>query len=346
MVDGRVEVVGVDAAGGMGTATGDATRARVAYGAGLQLEQLTANGRLLIVPAVHVSVVDSRFAVEADTGEFDDAGRDDVTVGVSPRLGANVRLGETFTLRASGGRYYRPPTLWELFGGSGFVVGNEGLVPESGTSVDLGGSADAQLGPVATYVQVAAFALWTDDLIQWVQNATVVRPINVEGARTAGLEVGVAADAWSRTLLAHASYTWLDSENRSPEAEQTGRALPGRPRHELFVHASVGRPLRVGRASLEPRLGYTFDYVAGTFLDPSGRVEVPARIVHGASAQLRIGDRVLLAVEARNLIDTRQTTWTPPVGDTGTLQVPIADFLGYPLPGRSVWLSATVSDAW
>ena len=52
------------------------------------------------------------------------------------RYDPNLPVPTRLQLRASVGRYFRVPTLFELFGDRGFVVGNEGLDPEWGVGID------------------------------------------------------------------------------------------------------------------------------------------------------------------------------------------------------------------
>lgn len=328
-------------------ASGDATRLRLAWGMGVALEQFVFGGRWSIVPAVRIDALDSRFAAPAGEGEEGDQGRDDVQLGLSPRLGTRVRVVEGLSVRASAGRYFRPPTLLELFGDRGYVLGNEGLVPERGSSVDGGLVFDhtfepARGAPVTVYGQVAGFGNWTQDIIQWVQTGSVVQPINIARARVAGVESSLAVSAWRRALVVSANYTLLDSRNLTDDPEQRGAPLPGRPRHEAFGRVSGGWEWTPRGVEIEPRLLYTADVASGTFLDPSARFEVPTRIIHGIGAELHLRRRVHVGCEVRNLLDTRVTTWTPPVGSVGPLPVPLADFIGYPLPGRSLWATLRI----
>jgi len=121
-----------------------------------------------------------------------------------------------------------------------------------------------------------------------------------------------------------------------------GQPLPGRPRHDLFAQLVVGRAFLVRGARIHPRLGYTLEHSARTFLDPSGRFEVPARTLHGAFVELHLADRIHLAAELRNLLGARVAAWTPPVAGAAPVPVPLSDFFFYPLPGTSLWTSLRV----
>jgi vitamin B12 transporter len=347
------ERIGEDAVspGGAGLASGDAVRSRVRVATGAELEQWLFERRWSIAAGVRVDLADSRFAVPAGAGEVDDLGRDHLIVGPSPRIGTKVKLVEGLELRASAGRYLRLPNLAELFGDRGYVVGNEGLRPESGTKLDGGllldleGLGSALAGrEISLFAQLAGFATFSEDLIQWVRSGPVVRPVNVAGARVRGLESGLSLRAFGRDLALDLAYTLLDTRNDSPEAEQQGKPLPGRPRHSLLVRPGVGHRFEVGPrgVGLEPRAFYELEWIAGTFLDLSGRVELPARILHAAGVSLRIADRVELAVEGRNLSNRMRAVIEPEFGPPASYPVAISDFIGFVLPGLSVWATLRV----
>ncbi len=346
-VDGRLERVVVEdnlllqPSGSLANA--DATRTRLGAGAGLQLEQFLLGSRLQIVPAVRLEVTDSRFRISRVEGALADRGRDVVDTSLTPRLGLRFDLLDWLQLRASAGWYFRPPTLHELFGDRGFIVGNEGLVPETGTAADAGLVVDTASGPLTLYLQLAGFASLSRDLITWQKTGPVVQPVNIAGAQNLGLEAGVTASAWQRLLEVQLSYTLLDSRNQSRETEQRDRPLAGRPRHQLFARLSGGSQFAIGSVSLEGRLSATLESVAGSFLDSSGYYEVPPYSLVGLGAELSLNRVVRLALEARNLLDARETLWRPPVATRPVIPVPVADFINYPLPGRSFWLAVSVA---
>ena len=326
--------------------SGDAQRFRLWYGGGLTLQQFLIEGRWLVAPTLRVDALDSRFAVADGQGEQDDTGRDAATVGLSPRVGTRLRLAPGLEVRASAGRYFRPPTLLELFGDRGYIVGNEGLTPERGTAVDGGLLLDLHRHRHHIYAQLAGFRTHSDDLIQWVAAGAVTRPINVEGAVLRGVEASVAWTPVRRLLTLHVDYTFTDTRSEASDPAQRGQPLPGRPRHDLFIRTSTGRAFRAAGTVVEPRLAYTVDFVSGTLLDPSGRFELPARALQGVAAQVHLGRRWRLAVEVRNLLDVRTANVSLPVTGARPSPVAVSDFLGFPLPGRSVWATARMDLQW
>jgi vitamin B12 transporter len=342
VADQRTEWVRIDQRGGSFFPTGNSERTRTASGIGAELEQFLFDRRWLIVPGARVDALVNRFAVPPGEGELGDQGRDDHVLGVSPRLGTRLRVLRGLELRSSAGRYFRPPTLMELFGDQGYIVGNEGLSPETGNSIDGGLVLDRDFGGLAAHAQVAGFVTWSRDLIQWVAAGLVARPENVAAARVRGLETSMVLAPSRRIVDLQANYTLLETEDRGQDPARRGQPLPGRPRHEVFVRSSAGRVWTAAATSFEPRIFYTVEVVAGTFLDPSGRHELPARAIQGLGAELHLAERVHFAVEVRNLLDVRTAFVTLPVTGARPHQVPVSDFLGFPLPGRSVWATVRI----
>jgi len=333
--------------GAQALASGDATRTRTSAGAGLELEQWLFERRWSIAAGVRADLAVSRFAVPPGEGEVGDGGRDDTTLGVTPRIGSKIKLVEGLDLRGSAGRYLRFPTLSELFGDRGYLVGNEALRPESGTKVDGGLVFEREaIGgrKLSLFAELAGFATWSEDLIQWVRSGPVVRPLNVAGARVRGLEAGASLRGFGRDLAVDLAYTLVESRNLTPEAEQYGKPLPGRPRHTALLRPSGGHRFVVGSraVAIEPRAFYELEWIAGTYLDLSGRVELPPRFLHGVGVSLRLADRVDFAIEGRNLSNRLSAIITPNFGPATPYPAAISDFIGFPLPGLSAWATVRV----
>lgn len=340
--DVRPQWVRVDEAAATGLASGDATRSRVGVGVGVQMEQFLAERRIRLVPAVRVDAYTNRFAAEPGEGELADEGRDVDQFGASPRMGARVRVVGPVQLRGSVGRYFRVPTLLELFGDRGYAVGNEGLRPERGTTADGGIVLDHDGDALQLYGQVAGFATWSEDLITWVSAGRVARAVNLAAARIRGAEVSARVLALGERLECDASYTFTDAVDRGPDPTARNQPLPGRPRHDASTHVSVGHRIMARTVELVPRIRSGLEVLSGTRLDTAGRYEVPTRVLQSVGVELHADGRVHWALEVRNLLDQRTGPVVLPVGDRRPSPVPIADYLGYPLPGRSVWTSLTL----
>ncbi len=256
----------------------------------------------------------------------------------SPSASLSVHPAQWLGLRAAGGMAHRLPTFPELYGDAGTIVGNEGLRPERGTSVDAGTDLGLRLGAEGTGVlSVTGWFRSVQDLIAYVQNSQyTLRAENFERVQLWGVEAegGLALPAGRLgTLDSSVAYGWTRSRNMSENAATEGAALPGLPEHELFVDFELGGAL------LEP--GASFELQGMSFRDSANLQRVPARAflhLRLASKPWRRGPE--LGVEVRNVLDHRTEQADIVDLSTGDMAVQaVSDFLGYPLPGRAIFAS-------
>jgi iron complex outermembrane receptor protein len=236
------------------------------------------------------------------------------------RLGLVQRPHERLALRANAGAYARLPTLAERYGNGGVILGNPALLPERGLTADLGAALDEGSAPTRVSVDVAAFASTATDLIAFQKGTYHARFRNVGRARILGLEAA-AALVVKEHLRVTAQGTWLDARDRSGLSASDGRRLPHRPVLRALVRPEV-RALPVGRA-LRAGLYADADVTGRTYMDPANLIATPTRVLFGAGASLDHRASGLRAVlSAYNLLDS-----------------PATDFLYFPLPGRSAFLT-------
>lgn len=169
---------------------------------------------------------------------------------LSPRLGVRLRPWEWLTLRASGYRSFRAPTLNELYRpfqvGTVLTAANAGLGAERLVGGEAGFEALALPGLTAR-----ATGFW-NELEDPILNITLAEPLpdgsqrqrlNLGRARVRGVEVG--AD-WrlSRRWTALLAYTYVDSEVReAPGApELVGKELPQDPAHRATALVTFHEP--------------------------------------------------------------------------------------------------------
>lgn len=237
-------------------------------------------------------------------------------------IGVRARLTDDLVLRANAGHAERVPSLFELFGNRGTVVGNRDLVPERADQRDVGlawsRSWSAGVGARASLAaEIALYRTDARDLIVFLQNSqhTSVAQ-NVSAARLQGVETSVTAAFGP--LRATANWTHQDARDRSGVPYWDGKQLPGRPADEAFTREEF---TRAGW-----RVFHEFQYLAGNYLDRANRQPVAARRLHnlGAGASLARGT-LRLTAELRNLTDDR-----------------VQDVAAYPLPGRSYALTAEI----
>ncbi len=210
----------------------------------------------------------------------------------------------------------RLPSLFELHGDSGLVLGNPDLSPESATTLELG----VRWDPSPRFgLGAFAYATWADDLIQFIQNAQgVTRFENLATARILGVELQLEATLTSDLHL-RSSVTFMDARDTSDIAARTGKRLPLRPAFATSHRLELRHP--------DPTLGGALgayleaDVVAGNHLDFANLVAIPVRTLIGAGLFLRT-DRFEVLLSVSNLLDDR-----------------VQDFAGYPLPGITTMLS-------
>ena len=160
-------------------------------------------------------------------------------------------------------------------------------------------------------------------------------PINLGRTEIGGAEVAGSARIWNH-FEASFSATWLASSIREGEAGTLGNRVPNVP--EWQIHAGLD-------AFWDPwfRVGWRFDYTAGSFDSPSNFFEQADRPLHSLHLRVQPGHRLpWIGVEVHNLLDTitaeqLRDPLHPDPGDTAT--VALEDFRGNPLPGRAVYVT-------
>jgi len=241
-------------------------------------------------------------------------------------------------VKGSAGRYVRLPTLLELFGDRGTIHGSPELLPERGTSADLG-LVWAPARPIPTaagaldriLVEAAAFGARARDSIALISTAGfAARAENVGGTRTYGAELVLAARLWSALSLT-ASYTRLVTEQLALDANLRGKALPRTPGHLAYARAELAR----GRAALWADAAIQ----STAYLDQANFRRVPARALVGAGARVPLAAGLAAALAVSNLADTRVVTIPPDRPIDAPTPMALADLAGFPLPGRGFYLS-------
>lgn len=235
------------------------------------------------------------------------------------RLALVQALTGWLSLRANGGRYARLPSLIELYGNTGYLLGNARLKPESGVNADLGPQLSWRRGASRLSWTTAAFASVIDDLIQYQYGNGHARPENLGHARILGLE-SEASLALGPHLRALVAATFTDARDTSHIEFQHGRQLPLRPRYHVYARPEW-RAVQLG-ASTAVGFYLDCDVTAGNYLDPANSVRVPARMLFGAGAYAELPAGFSLRVSALNLTDAS-----------------VYDISNYPLPGREMYLT-------
>jgi vitamin B12 transporter len=240
------------------------------------------------------------------------------------RLGARGVFGG-FSTFAAVGRYVRLPTLGELHGMSVAVRGNPRLESETGTTLDAGARytqrLDGEIAPL--WAAVSVYTRKASELVSFVRTAQgYVVPVNVGEARVNGLEVE-AGVGFLRHFAVDAAVTALDARDRTPERTTRNDILPYRSRlvAALAVRATTG-PTGL-RFAEELSCGARHVYQASRYADLAGLAVIPEE--HGLDVDASVSaleGSVVLRTRVTNVLD--QNRW---------------DVVGFPLPGRSVFVS-------
>ncbi len=269
----------------------------------------TAGGRLLVAPSLRWTGLESSF--------------DGLALGVPERTRASKRYASgklglrwaaspEVALKANAGRFFREPSLSELYGNSGVIQGSLDLDAERGEHADLG-IAWTRTGGEAR-LEASAFLTRADDLILlFPTGGGTVRPQNSGRAEVTGLEVSGAL-ALAGGLRLDLALTRQRAVDTSGHFGLDGKILPGRP----VLEAHAGAHLAHGRWAYL----YRYSLIGENYIDRANTRRVPDRHLHTAGITFSPRPEWEIAVEAENLADQR-----------------IGDLVGYPLPGRMITAS-------
>jgi len=294
----------------------------------LEDEVIIEDDRIRLIPSLRVERYTDR------TQPFETVRRDMVTYNrdltdtslsrtlLAGSIGIAARPVTGLVLKANAGRYYRTPSLMELFGYRGMTLPNPGLKPEMGFNRDIGFVWEPRLK--RSHLRVEAAYFWSDvsDLILYVfvPFAQTSQAINVDSAEIEGLEIALSAGRW-RGFSIDFNLTHLDAINTGPVSYSHGKKLPNRPDLEASGRLSWhGRWLR---------LYYEYDHISGNYWNlandraPNNKGPLlPTRNVHNAGITVELSDGLQLRFDVSNLTDRHYE-----------------DVIGYPLPGRSMMVS-------
>ena len=303
---------------------------------------LDPDARLVVTPAMRLDLVRTKptaLVAGPEAFEMESARRDTVP---SPRITARAAATSDVSIKASAGWYVRLPTLIELFGDRGTILGSPDLRPERGPSADAGfvwAPAHGRGDFDRIMVEVDGFATRPHDTIAYVPTAGfATRAANIGDTQTYGAEL-VASGRLARTVSLTANYTRLVTEQIvSDDPALNDKALPRQAGHVLYARADAVRRVRGHLASLWLDGSWQSD----AYLDQANLQTEPARLLLGTGARVELVEHLAIALSVENLADLRVLQLQlvpPPRPDLTTAPTALADVAGFPLPGRSFYLS-------
>lgn len=239
------------------------------------------------------------------------------------------------TLFAYASRTGRAPDFDERFGDNGSSTGNPDLTPESQWQIEAGFAHEAEWDDVTVRYQAAGFRQWRENAIEYFSTPLgVAIPNNVLGARITGIEAMVSVD--SPHVGGNLSLTHLRTKNLSTNAQIDGNALPWR------SPWSVDGTLYVAFHGV--RMAWQSGWDDRYYADARNRRSYPSRWLNDLSLRVRARayDALEFTVEMRNVGNLRTAETTIRNGGRDVrVDRPIADYRGYPLPGRAVYGTVT-----
>lgn len=280
---------------------------RMTYTIGIQDSMILFGERFIATPAIRYSFQSDTFK-ETDTSKHSDY--------VSPQLGVKYRVWDGIWLKSNIGKYYRPPSFFELFGDRGFFYGNEDLKPEKGINFDTGLELHYQNSNADIFNRISMgttyFHSKVDDLITRVYSHGYGKAVNISHSSIHGVESHVQLDLLSYFKLI-GNATWQDTENKSERRDLNGKKLPGRFDVSYFGRMEIYlNPFKIFGEYVVEKDKY---YDAANLLKAKDKQEINA----GMSW---VYHSWLFSFEIKNLKDNRYE-----------------DFNGYPLPGRAYYFT-------
>ncbi len=301
------------------TDTSGSPGTRLFGAAGLEADFWLEALRLDVIPSARVEVARERTSGRSAFYQLLSTSAPVTHVLPIARLALIKELTGWLSLRANGGRYARLPSLIELYGNTGLLLGNPALEPERGFNVDLGPAVSWSHGRSRISWTAAAFASFIDDLIQYQYGGGRARPRNLGSARILGVESEATLEL-GRHFRAVLAATFSDSRNRSAIESQRDRQLPFRPRYRLFARPEWRAVQLTARSSL----GFYVecDATGANHLVPDNSTAVPARVLFGAGVHVELPAGLSIRATGQNLFDAA-----------------IYDISNYPLPGRELYVT-------
>ncbi|MEO0606219.1 MAG: hypothetical protein AAF211_32620, partial [Myxococcota bacterium] len=149
--------------------------------------------------------------------------------------------------------------------------------------------------------------------------------------RTLGAELG-ARVAWQTRMGVDTSLTGLWAVQTTPDPTLEGRPVPFVAPFRSWTRGWA-RPVEALTLSLD------VDHTRAVPVDAQGITRQPARTLLSAMMAVTIVRRFTVSLQVDNLLDARtgRVDRDPLSQDDTQVAAPITDFVGYPLPGRTVW---------
>lgn len=255
------------------------------------------------------------------------------TLFLAPKTSILFRYSDQFLAWSSANRSFRPPTMLELHGNQGSMIGNPDLQPETAHTFDTGilWKRNEHMS-----IQSSYFHRWGQDSIILIQNAQKQSiPKNFTKIRVQGIEqvLNFRPNDWLAWTL---GLTWTHSQNLSNIEVQHKKKLPNVPIWNLENQIKVEQKY----VSLQ----YNWSFTDQNYTDATNYYLSPSRSIHNIEFASKLKNPFPeFSFTIRNLTNsiTEETLLEPRQPNLGTRSQAISDFIGYPLSGRQIFFTAT-----
>jgi len=214
------------------------------------------------------------------------------------KLSAVLALSERISLKASGARSYRAPTLNDLYWDqpSFGMFGNPDLRPEIGYNVELG----VTMVDERIQFNFFAFVRYVQDGIQWAFT-TVFQPVNIGEALYPGFETDLQLTIFKGFSLS-AAYTFLYSYVLNASGTIYSLADDRRAAYAPVHSLDAGLKLDIGNTMLSVNaqyIGQRYNDVEGG----SATKSLDPYLVLNAEARQALNDQLSLTLAGKNLLN-------------------------------------------
>ena len=214
------------------------------------------------------------------------------------KLSAVLALSERISLKASGARSYRAPTLNDLYWDqpSFGMLGNPDLRPEIGYNAELG----VTMVDERIQFNFFAFVRYVQDGIQWAFT-TVYQPVNIGEALYPGFETDLQLTIFKGFSLS-AAYTFMYSYVLNAGGTIYSLADDRRAAYAPVHSLDVGLKLDIGNTMLSVNA----QYVGQRYTDVEGgsfTKSMDPYLVLNAEARQALNDNLSLTLAGKNLLN-------------------------------------------
>jgi outer membrane cobalamin receptor len=290
--------------------------------------------RLFIVPQIRFDKYKDKFGKDLTSvrNQLNDPLTDQFSATrnfTNPSLGIKIILMQSerydFGLMGNISKEFRIPSFIELFGERGSIIGNTSLKPEMSRNSDIGLFFKTKVTQNWKYDgEIAHFRKKIYDMILFLPNSQfTLRPENVDSASINGVETSHTI-TWNRGIKFNFQYTYQNPKNTSEAPALNGKYLPLRSKSQMSSQITYFQDWG--------EIGLEYLFIGANFRDRTNEYfgYLPARQIYNCFFTYvpykdeELQRQFLLTFEIRNFTNKQ-----------------VEDLVGYPLPGRSFYLTGS-----